>query len=65
MKACGGGYLPHRFSKDNGYDNPSVYCEDLYGTFEHIASVLERHVYLVKPDKVRVKLTDELARATN
>src|SRR5262249_47751838 len=29
MNACGGGYLPHRFSKQNGYDNPSVYCDDL------------------------------------
>ena len=30
MDACGGGYLPHRYSKKNGYDNPSVYCDDLY-----------------------------------
>ena len=33
MNACGGGYLPHRFSKNNGYDNPSVYCDDLYAMF--------------------------------
>lgn len=26
---CGGGYLPHRFSSANGFDNPSVYCNDL------------------------------------
>ena len=63
MTACGGGYLPHRFSKENGYNNPSVYCDDLYATYEHIASVLESHVYLVKPDKERLKLSDELARA--
>src|SRR5262249_1838851 len=27
---CGGGYLPHRFSKARGFDNPSVYCRDLW-----------------------------------
>ncbi|MFM0347886.1 FxsB family cyclophane-forming radical SAM/SPASM peptide maturase [Paraburkholderia sp. RL17-347-BIC-D] len=26
---CGGGYFPHRFSESNGFDNPSVYCQDL------------------------------------
>jgi uncharacterized protein len=62
MNACGGGYLPHRFSKEKGYDNPSVYCEDLYATFEHIASVLESYVYVVKPGKERFKLSEELSR---
>jgi uncharacterized protein len=60
MSACGGGYLPHRFSKERGYDNPSTYCDDLYATFEHIASVLERHVYLVKPGQERFRLSDAL-----
>ena len=61
--ACGGGYLPHRFSKNNGYDNPSVYCDDLYATFEHIRSALESHVYIVRPGGERLKVSDELARA--
>lgn len=26
---CGGGFLPHRYSKINGFNNPSVYCADL------------------------------------
>jgi uncharacterized protein len=52
--ACGGGYLPHRFSRDNGYDNPSVYCDDLYATFEHIQTTLAEQVYLRKPDGERV-----------
>jgi uncharacterized protein len=63
MNACGGGYLPHRFSKENGYNNPSVYCDDLYATFEHIAAELENHIYVVRPGKERLKLSDELARA--
>jgi len=29
VKACGGGYFPHRYSHDNGFQNPSVYCADL------------------------------------
>jgi uncharacterized protein len=26
---CAGGYLPHRYSRANGFNNPSVYCADL------------------------------------
>jgi uncharacterized protein len=63
MNACGGGYLPHRFSKQNGYDNPSVYCDDLYATFAHIQSVLERHLYVHKTDGGRLNVGDELARS--
>ena len=63
MNACGGGYLPHRFSKENGYDNPSVYCDDLYSMFENMQSVLESHLYVSKPDGGRVNVRDTLAGA--
>jgi uncharacterized protein len=33
---CGGGYLPHRYSSVNGFDNPSVWCADLFKLFAHI-----------------------------
>jgi radical SAM protein with 4Fe4S-binding SPASM domain len=33
---CGGGYLPHRYSADRGFDNPSVYCADLKVIIRHI-----------------------------
>jgi uncharacterized protein len=33
---CGGGYLPHRYSSVNGFDNPSVWCADLLKIFAHI-----------------------------
>ena len=36
IQACGGGFLPHRYSAKNGFDNPSVYCEDLKAIFRHI-----------------------------
>lgn len=29
-RACAGGYFPHRFGNQRGFDNPSVYCSDLY-----------------------------------
>lgn len=28
LSVCGGGMILHRWSDENGYDNPSVYCED-------------------------------------
>jgi uncharacterized protein len=61
MNACGGGYLPHRFSRKNGYDNPSVYCDDLYSMFENMQSVLESHLYVSKPDGERLGVRDALA----
>ena len=63
MNACGGGYLPHRFSKTNGYDNPSVYCDDLYATFEHMQAVLADHLYVRKTGGERVAMRDALAGA--
>ncbi len=54
MNVCGGGYLPHRFSKKNGYDNPSVYCDDLYAMYENMDEVLQQHLYVSKPDGQRV-----------
>ncbi|GLR86345.1 radical SAM protein [Bradyrhizobium iriomotense] len=63
MGACGGGYLPHRFSKKNGYDNPSVYCDDLYSMFENMQSVLESHLYVAKPGGERLNVRDALQRA--
>ncbi len=36
VQACGGGFLPHRYSDENGYNNPSVYCEDIKGLLHHI-----------------------------
>jgi len=33
---CGGGYLPHRYSQENDFNNPSIYCEDLQQLIRHI-----------------------------
>jgi uncharacterized protein len=34
--ACGGGYLPHRYSAGQGFRNPSVHCSDIYAVLKHI-----------------------------
>jgi uncharacterized protein len=33
---CGGGYFPTRFSRQNGFRNPSIYCADYYKLIRHI-----------------------------
>ena len=35
-ETCGGGYIPHRYSAANGFNNPSVYCNDLMKLITHI-----------------------------
>ena len=42
---CGGGYIPHRFSKARGFDNPTVYCDDIktvvHGVLKHVVEELQ------------------------
>lgn len=42
VEVCGGGYLPHRFSKVRGYRNPSVYCSDLEYLILHAQGSLQQ-----------------------
>ena len=37
---CGGGLLPHRYSEENQYNNPSIYCGNLRRLFQHIRGVI-------------------------
>lgn len=39
-KACGSTHPIHRFSKENGFSNRSVYCEDMKSYFVHISKYL-------------------------
>jgi len=41
LHACGGGYLPHRYDGVS-FQNPSIYCQALYGLAEHIHQQLLR-----------------------
>jgi uncharacterized protein len=38
---CSGGYLPHRYSSINGFDNPSIWCEDLLTLFAHVRNYID------------------------
>jgi uncharacterized protein len=38
---CAGGYLPHRYSRERKFDNPSVWCADLLKLFTHIRQRME------------------------
>lgn len=38
---CGGGYLPHRYSRLNQFDNPSVWCADILKLLSHMRRRLE------------------------
>ncbi|MDE5639211.1 MAG: hypothetical protein K2I47_05385, partial [Odoribacter sp.] len=37
---CGGGQLAHRYSKNNGFDNPSIYCHEIFKYIVHVQNVL-------------------------
>jgi uncharacterized protein len=39
-KTCAGGHLPHRYSRVNGFDNPSAWCADLKKLWAHIRQTL-------------------------
>ena len=52
VNVCGGGYLPHRYSDQNGFDNPSVYCADLMLLIDHIAANVLEQVLEVLPREV-------------
>ena len=41
VRVCGGGYLPHRYSKNTLYRNPSVYCTDLKKLITHVMGVVD------------------------
>ncbi|MGC4815672.1 FxsB family cyclophane-forming radical SAM/SPASM peptide maturase [Micromonospora sp. DT228] len=43
-QVCGGGLYTHRWHAGRGFDNPSVYCADLYRLIAHIRSTLRRDV---------------------
>ena len=38
---CGGGYLPHRYSRTNGFDNPSIWCQDLLTLFAYVRNYID------------------------
>jgi uncharacterized protein len=41
-EVCGGGFLPHRYSRARGFDNPSIWCKDILKLTRHIREWLAR-----------------------
>jgi uncharacterized protein len=39
-ETCSGGYLPHRYSRQNGFDNRSAWCADILVLFRHLRQLL-------------------------
>jgi len=40
VPVCGGGYFPHRYSPQNGFRNPTIYCADYKKLIKHIIEVI-------------------------
>jgi len=51
LKQCGGGYAPHRYSDENGFINPSVFCQDLARSTMHIRGRLIEEAFMAKHSK--------------
>ncbi|UOX32808.1 radical SAM protein [Flavobacterium sediminilitoris] len=61
-ETCGGGYIPHRYSSKNGFNNPSVYCNDLLKLITHIQNiVIDEIPYTLRKESGIEKITYENA----
>lgn len=54
---CGGGSLPHRYGAA-GFDQPSVYCEELKATIHHAATRMQQMLKDSTPSKIVGPLFD-------
>lgn len=61
--ACGGGLLQHRYSSENGFANPSLYCLPLKRMFGYVTSRLLASGYLLTDIERRLSSTLELSPA--
>ena len=43
LNICGGGMLTHRWSEENDYDNPTVYCADQQYLVDGLRTLLNQH----------------------
>jgi uncharacterized protein len=42
---CGGGYLPNRYSMASGFDNPTIWCQDILRLFGRLRQLLNVTVH--------------------
>ncbi|SDD37581.1 hypothetical protein [Williamwhitmania taraxaci] len=48
LSVCGGGQLAHRYSDENGFNNPSIYCSDMKKIIGHIQNRMLQRVPALK-----------------
>lgn len=51
VKVCGGGYIPHRYSSKNQFQNPSIYCSDLKNIIHTIYRTVLKDISSKLPKK--------------
>ena len=56
LNVCGGGAVPHRFGGD--FDNPSIYCNELYALITHAKKILTKVIQSEHDDNGALKLKD-------
>jgi uncharacterized protein len=59
QSVCGGGLLQHRYSNQNGFANPSLYCSSLKRTFGYVTSRLIASGYAIADIERRLSATHE------
>jgi uncharacterized protein len=57
---CRGGRLVHRHKKENGFNNPSVYCEDMILLISHIQNTMMKLVPSMYDDSISKMDADEI-----
>lgn len=57
VQICGGGSVPHRYG-ENGFDNPTVYCKEMFGLITHAQGRLNNLLgnKLYKSQKISLKV---------
>lgn len=41
---CGGGSLPHRYSRSSGFDNPTIYCQEMMTLITHAKKLISAEI---------------------
>ncbi|MFD2562261.1 radical SAM protein [Aquimarina rubra] len=63
---CQGGRLVHRFNKENGFNNPSVYCKDLIKFISHIQNrLIDIFPEIYSNENVEPMKSDEIVEFIN
>src|SRR5262245_5048002 len=58
QSTCAGGYLPHRHSREQGFNNPTIWCADMLKLFSRLRELLN---VTVEETSVRRKILEEMS----